>query len=317
MSRINNCLKISVISLFALVLCSCNKKEEGKLPPSLSFVQDEVSLIKHNQFDISSLLTYKNVLGDISYSFESSTDIVTIQGSTLIAEKVGQCTLLAAYEDVSDSILVNVISQKPSIQYSVNDYEFDLVNGEFNLLNYVSFSSSNVTMSLTSDRDDYSFSEGKISFSSVGNYTFSLTISEDGEISEPYNFLIYVYDSLKLSGLGTASNPYLISSADELKRLSDAVLNYTNLKDKYFLQTEDIDISAYPNWQPIGTLGIPFEGIYNGNDKTVTGLHIETSDSWQGLFGFSSGTIKNLTVRGHGVVPANPSILSSIFKFSL
>lgn len=298
MSRINNYLKISVISLFALVLCSCNKKEEGKLPPSLSFVQDEVSLIKHNQFDISSLLTYKNVLGDISYSFESSTDIATIQGSTLIAEKVGQCTLLAAYEDVSDSILVNVISQKPSIQYSVNDYEFDLVNGEFNLLDYVSFSSSDVTMSLTSERDDYSFSEGKISFSSVGNYTFSLTISEDGEISEPYNFLIYVYDSLKLSGLGTASNPYLISSADELKRLSDAVLNYTNLKDKYFLQTEDIDISAYPNWQPIGTLGIPFEGIYNGNDKTVTGLHIETSDSWQGLFGFSSGTIKNLTVRG-------------------
>lgn len=298
MLRTNNYLIISIISLFALVSCSCNGKKEEKLPPSLSFVQDEVSVLKHNQFDVSSLLTYKNVIGDIKYSFEGSTDIATIQGNTLIAEKVGQCTLLATYENLSDSILVNVVSQKPTIQYSVNDYEFDLTNGSFNLLDYVSFSSADVKMSLTSDRDDYSFAEGKITFSSVGDYTFSLTITEDDETSEPYNFLIYVYDSLKLCGRGTASDPFLISTASELKRLSDAVLNYTDLKDKYFLQTEDIDISVYLNWQPIGTLGIPFEGIYNGNDKMVTGLHIETHESWQGLFGFSSGTIKNLTVKG-------------------
>ncbi len=298
MRRTSNYLKISFITLFAFGLCSCDGKG-GKYPPSLSFVQDEVTVIRHNQFDISSLLSYKNIVSDINYSVKDNSDIISLNGNTLTAEKVGQCELLATYENVSDSILVNVISKKPNIQYSTNDYEFDITQGYFNLLDYVSFSSPNVTMSLTSERTDYSFEEGRITFSSLGNYTFSLTITEEGEKSDAYNFLVYVYDSLMLSGHGTVEDPYLISNAEDLKKLSDSVLNYANLKDKYFLQTNDIDISEYSNWQPIGTLGIPFEGIYNGDNKEVTGLQIETYESWQGLFGFVSGTIKNLTVRGN------------------
>ena len=297
MPQMNNYVKIGAIGLVALMLFSCNNKEE-KLPPSLSFVQDEVSVIKHNQFDISSLLTYKNVIGDIHYSIKDNSDIVTLNGTSLVAEKVGICELVAAYEDLSDSIVVNVIAKKPTIQYATNDYEYDVTNGPFEILDYVSFSSANVSMSLTCDREDYSFEEGSITFLSYGNYAFSLVITEDGENSDPYNFLVYAYDSLMMDGSGTVEDPYLVTSAEDLKRLSDAVLNYGDFKDKYFLQTQDIDISGYDHWQPIGTLGIPFEGIYNGNEKTVSGLHIETSDSWQGLFGFASGTIKNLTVRG-------------------
>ncbi len=279
------------------MLFSCNKKEE-KLPPSLSFVQDEITIIKHNQFDVSSLLNYKNIIDDINYSIKDNSDIVTLNGTSLIAEKVGRCELIASYEDISDSIFINVISKKPTIQYTTNDYEFDVTNGYFNILDYVSFSSTNVTMTLTSDREDYSFDEGRITFSSYGNYPFSLVITEDGENSDPYNFLVYAYDSLMMNGSGTVEDPYLVTSAEDLKRLSDAVLNYSDFKDKYFLQTQDIDLSGYDNWQPIGTFGIPFEGIYNGNDKEVTGLKIQTYESWQGLFGFVSGTIKNVTVKG-------------------
>ena len=299
MSRINKYLKITTISLFALVLCSCNLIWEEKLPPSLSFVQDEITLIKHKEFNISSLLIYKNIINDISYSIIGNSDVVSLNGDSLVAEKVGHCEVKATYENVSDSITINVISKKPTIQYTTNDYEFDVTSGYFNILDYVSFSSSNVSMSLTSDRDDYTFEEGRITFLSYGNYPFSLTISEEEETSDPYNFVVYAYDSLMMNGSGTVEDPYLLTSAEDLKRLSDAVLNYGDFKDKYFLQTNDIDLSSYDNWQPIGTFGIPFEGIYNGDNKEITGLKIETYESWQGLFGFVSGTVKNVTVRGN------------------
>ena len=272
---------------------------EEKLPPSLLFVQDEITLIRHKQFNISSLLTYKNIINDINYSIVDNSDVVSLNGDSLVAEKVGHCEVKASYENVSDSITINVISQKPTIQYTTNDYEFDVTSGYFNILDYVSFSSSNVSMSLTSDRNDYTFEDGRITFLSYGNYPFSLTISEEGESSDPYNFVVYAYDSLMMNGSGTVEDPYLVTSAEDLKRLSDAVMNYGDFKDKYFLQTNDIDLSGYDNWQPIGTFGIPFEGIYNGDNKEVTGLKIETYESWQGLFGFVSGTVKNVIVKGN------------------
>ena len=299
MSRVNKYFKITAISLFALALCSCNKMGDEKLPPSLSFVQDGITIVKHHKFNISTILSYKNIINDINYSVVDNSDIVTLTGDSLVAEKVGQCEVMASYEDVSDIVTINVISKKPTIQYTVNDYEFDVTSGYFNILDYVSFSSNNVSMSLTSDRDDYTFEDGRITFLSYGNYPFSLIISEEGETSDPYNFVVYAYDSLMMNGSGTVEDPYLVTSAEDLKRLSDAVLNYGDFKDKYFLQTNDIDLSGYDNWQPIGTFGIPFEGIYNGDNKEVTGLKIETYESWQGLFGFVSGTVKNVIVKGN------------------
>ena len=137
-------------------------------------------------------------------------------------------------------------------------------------------------------------------------------------------------------GDGSASNPYIIDSAEDLAGLSWLVYTCgqtgnplvsgtdysTNgsdkfvFADKHFLQTENIDMSAHV-WQPIGIWynrdGLEnikaFAGNYDGENNTVSGLSTPegniTKCSYQGLFGYvsantsdpqSSPTIKNVGI---------------------
>lgn len=97
-------------------------------------------------------------------------------------------------------------------------------------------------------------------------------------------------------GNGTSSNPYLVSNAQQLAYVADNV-------SAYFRQTCDIDLSEYINenstkgWFPIGTNYDPFTGIYDGNGFKITGLTINRTSDYLGLFGYTkSATIKNITI---------------------
>ena len=77
-------------------------------------------------------------------------------------------------------------------------------------------------------------------------------------------------------GDGTAKSPYQITTAEQL----DQVRNYL---DKHFILTEDIDLSGYENWEPIGMFQplsekeedaetanpkVAFTGNFDGNGHT-------------------------------------------------
>ena len=70
----------------------------------------------------------------------------------------------------------------------------------------------------------------------------------------------------------------------------DAIRNNLN---GYYKLTADIDLSAYPDWQPIGTLASPFRGRIDGNRKTISGLTITApavnsdANKRKGLFGYA------------------------------
>ena len=49
-------------------------------------------------------------------------------------------------------------------------------------------------------------------------------------------------------------------------------------------------------WTPIGNEGFPFNGTFDGGEYTVSGIYINGSDNNQGLFGYNSGTVKNVHV---------------------
>lgn len=51
-------------------------------------------------------------------------------------------------------------------------------------------------------------------------------------------------------GEGTKNNPYLISSSDDLIALSNAFLDYNNIRDSHFKLTTDIDLGETV-WEPI------------------------------------------------------------------
>lgn len=67
---------------------------------------------------------------------------------------------------------------------------------------------------------------------------------------------------------------------------SDLASIQNNLSGNYILMN-DIDLSSWGNWSPIGTLQNCFTGVFNGNGYSIRGLNIsnETFTKYAGLFG--------------------------------
>ncbi len=116
-------------------------------------------------------------------------------------------------------------------------------------------------------------------------------------------------------GGGTASDPYLISSAEELAGLayltnisSSTTYNSSNV---YYRQTADINVSAYW-WDAIGRSGpnYYFRGHYDGDGHTVSGIYTQPGSSstcnYQGLFGYVYGSSTNKAeISNVGVINSN------------
>lgn len=91
---------------------------------------------------------------------------------------------------------------------------------------------------------------------------------------------------------------YNIYTPGDLKAVSE---NQTYW-DKYIRLMNDIDLAGIA-WTPIGHSGTQFNGTFDGNGKTITGLHVTNTsgvgvNSAWGLFGWSNGIIKDLTIEG-------------------
>ncbi len=105
-------------------------------------------------------------------------------------------------------------------------------------------------------------------------------------------------------GMGTEGDPYKIANLTDLEAFCEYINTDANGgSGEYFEQTAKIDMSSKysasgTSWTPIGTFGKPFNGTFDGGNFTISGIYINTTDDYQGLFGFSTGTIKNLTVSG-------------------
>lgn len=87
-----------------------------------------------------------------------------------------------------------------------------------------------------------------------------------------------------------------IYTAEELNNIRN------NLSGKYILMN-DIDLSAYENWNPIGTNSAPFIGAFDGNDFSIKNLSLKydiNSDETNnlGFFGFvKTATILKLKIN--------------------
>lgn len=88
------------------------------------------------------------------------------------------------------------------------------------------------------------------------------------------------------TGSGSESNPYEIDSDVKLTALQTQVNeNGFSYSGKWFRLTNNIDLNNEP-WTPIGVdTGHPFSGSLDGGGKTISGLNVNTTKQWAGLFG--------------------------------
>ena len=140
----------------------------------------------------------------------------------------------------------------------------------------------------------------------TGEPTLEYTLPEEGDVTLYYgtqaDFVSAWYTSV-------TDNKYTIRTAEELAYLSALTngkgVDFDMFEDKFVSLTRDIDLSAYPDWMPIGNGYSDFEGTFDGNDHTVT-VNMDKRFSGEGedsitigIIGcLSSGTVKNLTVAG-------------------
>jgi len=111
-----------------------------------------------------------------------------------------------------------------------------------------------------------------------------------------------------MSGLGTANDPWEITTITQLEHLAAYVNagNGSQTAGKYYKLMNDIDYnsSIVGGWFPIGNNLIKdaiFQGNFDGNSKRVSNIWInQDSTSYIGLFGYvSSAHIRNLEIGVH------------------
>ena len=93
-----------------------------------------------------------------------------------------------------------------------------------------------------------------------------------------------------MSGSGTDSDPYIITTRADLSSISSNLTAYYKLGN-------DIDLGGSSNpWSPISG---KFAGTLDGCGKTINNLYINSNEEDLGLFKqIEGGTVKNLTVNG-------------------
>ena len=118
---------------------------------------------------------------------------------------------------------------------------------------------------------------------------------------------------IAMDGSGTETDPWIIMYRSQLDLLATRVNSGNRYSGKFFKLGDNISYpyttawddatSTENNYSAIGISGNPFQGTFDGDGHTVSGIRIykggdnETTDSYQGFFGSTLyGTVKNLTL---------------------
>ena len=110
-------------------------------------------------------------------------------------------------------------------------------------------------------------------------------------------------------GTGTAEDPYQIPNGEKLAALAPQVNDkHFSYEDNWFRLTDEIDLSGFENWTPIGNSFSDgaFAGNLDGNHKSITGLNVHRDKQFAGLFGVTTcnrpRTYQDLKLSGTVVI---------------
>ena len=82
-------------------------------------------------------------------------------------------------------------------------------------------------------------------------------------------------------GTGSSSQPYLIYTEEDLRRVAEGVQAGNTYKDLHFSLSDNIALSE--EWIPIGTAETYFCGTFDGNGYTISNLKASEVIIWDCL----------------------------------
>lgn len=103
-----------------------------------------------------------------------------------------------------------------------------------------------------------------------------------------------------ISNTITLKNEDTIANKEDLIKFATLVNAGTTFEDKtiYIMNTIELEGNQTDPWTPIGTDSNNFLGTFEGNGNKISGIYINNTKNYQGLFYRNQGTIQNLTVAG-------------------
>ncbi len=214
---------------------------------------------------------------------------------------------------------LEITQLEPNVTYTISIPGYTTLTAGEATMNYTAYptpagsSAVDVTVAVDAEGSTLTFT----SMIAEGKYTLT-TLSYDGGGSSTLNAVFETNSAGEVTSMehwdtnfsvfgGTyAERPIEIASPANLATLATAVNAGDPYAGLYLKQTQNISLSTYTNWTPIGTSAAKFSGRYDGNSKQIIDLKITAPAAGYALFGFTAGTadvhasISNLTVKGAG-----------------
>lgn len=132
----------------------------------------------------------------------------------------------------------------------------------------------------------------------------TITVNDTGFTVQFYVTICKENTAEFAGGVGTADSPYLVSTKSQLDAIRNYPTSHFRMENNIIFTEQDfLEGGAFYNdgqgWMPIGTNEKPFEGVFDGNGYTITGLQVTLdNDVYAGLFAYiRNGSVKNLGLR--------------------
>lgn len=177
--------------------------------------------------------------------------------------------------------------KEPLVSYAATSVTYSA--SETVTLGTVTYESGNVSSQAESD----AFRNGRVLYS-------ALRISFDPSLVRYWSGGRPCLDAHSLAGSGSKSDPYCVSSASDLVFFAASVNSGTPYKDRWVLQTADIDMQSV-FFMPIGLADTEnrFYGVYDGGGHTISNLTVHSNELTvkNALFGSLFGSVLNVGIE--------------------
>ena len=222
----------------------------------------------------------------VSYACEGGTlsDLTTADGThkLTITDKDVTISALVSNNDATDVNGVT-IAAIPDMRWRGNNVSvvptISMTNGETPLVLGTDY--------LVEGSNNTAIGEATITIKGINSYK--------GTTTKTFNIVDFSLQDASVAN--SASNPYLITTAEDLEALASIVNTGTRLGG-YYKQCADITLTN--EHTAIGnSSNTPFKGIYDGDNKVIKGLLINQAEgTYQGLFGRAyKATIQNVIIE--------------------
>ena len=245
--------------------------------------------------------TAENFFGDYSVSWNNETSTLTLSDATIGMAIDGEGEMREAPGIIykgTDNLTINLIGTNRI--YGAWGCEAILYDGESERVPQLVFSnddSRTCSLLLSTEGDELISGFTEINYGGLYHIT-DVIEGEEVTIST-----IIITSTLMGGGSGTASDPYLIKTKEDLRDFAKYNNQGVISRQAFVKLNNEINCEDLTGFEPIGTSDYAFEGTFDGNNCTISNLeYIADEDdyaAYTGLFGKlgENGVIKKLTLN--------------------